>query len=92
MALILSAMFRLAAHRTPNPNSLSDGPRPDPDVLLPPALPAAHSDRPIARHRMKRGLGTAYLGAATVVAVLYPVCRWYRGYKAAHRTGWARFV
>jgi hypothetical protein len=40
----------------------------------------------------KLGLGAAYLAAATVVAILYPVCRWYRSYKAAHRTGWARFV
>jgi uncharacterized membrane protein len=38
------------------------------------------------------GLGAAYLGAALVVAVLYPACRWYRSYKAAHRTGWPRYI
>jgi hypothetical protein len=38
------------------------------------------------------GVAAAYLGAAAVVAILYPLCRWYRGYKAAHRTGWVRFV
>ncbi len=40
----------------------------------------------------KLGLGATYLGAAPVVGLLYPVCRWYRGYKAAHRTGWPRFI
>lgn len=38
------------------------------------------------------GLGAAYLGAALVVAALYPACRWYRGYKAAHRAGWAGYI
>jgi len=28
------------------------------------------------------GVGSAYLGAAAVIALLYPVCAWYRGYKA----------
>jgi uncharacterized membrane protein len=38
------------------------------------------------------GLGAAYLGAAAVVVALYPACRWYRGYKAAHRAGWPRYI
>jgi uncharacterized membrane protein len=38
------------------------------------------------------GLGAAYLGAALVVTALYPACRWYRGYKAAHRGGWPRYI
>ena len=38
------------------------------------------------------GLGAAYLGAAVVVAALYPACRWYRGYKATHRAGWAGYI
>ncbi|HMC95333.1 MAG TPA: heparan-alpha-glucosaminide N-acetyltransferase domain-containing protein [Polyangia bacterium] len=38
------------------------------------------------------GLGAAYLGAALVVAALTPACRWYRGYKAVHRAGWAGYI
>jgi len=38
------------------------------------------------------GLGATYLGAAAVVIVLYPVCRWYRTYKAAHKESWVRFI
>ena len=42
--------------------------------------------------RERLGLGAAYLGAAAVVIALYPACRWYRGYKAAHRDGWPRYI
>ena len=92
MALILSAMFRLAANRTPNPNGLLMvlGQTPMFFYLL--HFPLLIQSARLLGIESKRGLGTAYLGAAAVIAVLYPVCRWYRGYKAAHRTGWARFV
>ena len=92
MALILAAMFRLAAHRTPSPNSLFMvlGQTPMFFYLL--HFPLLVQSARLLGVESKLGLGAAYLGAATVVAVLYPVCRWYRGYKAAHRTGWARFV
>ena len=92
MALILSAMFRLAAHRIPNPNGLFMvlGQTPMFFYLL--HFPLLIQTARLLGIESKRGLGTSYLGAAAVVAVLYPVCRWYRGYKAAHRTGWARFV
>jgi uncharacterized membrane protein len=92
MALLLSAMFRLAAHRTPNPNGLLMvlGQTPMFFYLL--HFPLLIQSARLLGIESKRGLGTAYLGAAAVIAVLYPVCRWYRGYKAAHRTGWARFV
>ena len=92
MALILAAMFRLAAHRTPSPNSLFMvlGQTPMFFYLL--HFPLLIQSARLLGVESKLGLGAAYLGAATVVAVLYPVCRWYRGYKAAHRTGWARFV
>ena len=92
MALILSAMFRLAGNRTPNPNGLLMvlGQTPMFFYLL--HFPLLIQTARLLGIESKRGLGTAYLGAAAVIAVLYPVCRWYRGYKAAHRTGWARFV
>jgi uncharacterized membrane protein len=42
--------------------------------------------------RDKLGLGATYLGALAVLVALYPVCRWYRGFKAAHPQSVARFV
>jgi uncharacterized membrane protein len=92
MALILAAMFRLAAHRAPSPNSLFMvlGQTPMFFYLL--HFPLLVQSAKLLGIQSKLGLGATYLGAATVVAVLYPVCRWYRGYKAAHRTGWPRFV
>jgi len=41
---------------------------------------------------MKMGLGAAYVATAAVLLFLYPCCLWYRGYKASHPGGWARFV
>ena len=38
------------------------------------------------------GLAETYVAAFVAVVVLYPVCRWYRGYKAAHPNGWPRYV
>src|SRR5262249_49701742 len=38
------------------------------------------------------GLAATYLAAAATVVGLYPLCVWYRGYKAAHPTGWARYI
>jgi uncharacterized membrane protein len=38
------------------------------------------------------GLGWTYFGAAAVVALLYPLCRRYGRYKAAHPRGWPRYV
>jgi uncharacterized membrane protein len=40
----------------------------------------------------KGGLPDAYLGGFLAVIVLYPVCMWYRDYKAAHPTGFAQYV
>jgi uncharacterized membrane protein len=92
MAVILSAMFRLAANRTPRPNSLLMvlGQVPMFFYLL--HFPILVQSARLLGLEKKCGVGASYLGAAAVVALLYPLCRWYRGYKAAHRTGWARFV
>ncbi len=38
------------------------------------------------------GLPDAYAGGLGVVALLYPVCIWYRGYKAAHPNGWSQYI
>lgn len=40
----------------------------------------------------KLDLGGTYAFAAVTLAVLYPACRWYRAYKAAHPEGWTRFL
>ena len=42
--------------------------------------------------RDKLGLVSCYVGALATLAVLYPVCRAYRSYKASHPTSLARFV
>jgi uncharacterized membrane protein len=38
------------------------------------------------------GVWSAYAGAAAVVAMLYPVCYWYRSYKSRHAEAWVKFV
>ena len=38
------------------------------------------------------GLGATFLGAAVVVAALYPLCRFYAKYKAAHPDAWTRYI
>jgi uncharacterized membrane protein len=40
----------------------------------------------------KPGLAATYLGAAVTLALLYPLCRVYRRYKAAHPHGWTRYI
>jgi uncharacterized membrane protein len=92
MALILAFMFRLAANRTASPNSLFMvlGQVPMFFYLL--HFPILVQSARLFGIEKEYGAGAAYVGAAAVVAILYPLCRWYRGYKAAHRTGWVRFV
>ena len=92
MALILSVMFRIAEHREASVNGLLVvlGQTPMFFYLLHFPL-LANSSRLLGVHE-KLGLGATYLGAAAVVAFLYPICRWYRRYKAAHRTGWPRYI
>lgn len=38
------------------------------------------------------GLPATYFGAFAILVVLYPACRWFRGYKARHPDGWARYI
>jgi uncharacterized membrane protein len=92
MAMLLAALFHLAARRPARPNSLFMvlGQTPMFFYLLHFALLVQSAK--LLGVQSKLGLGAAYLGAVTVVAILYPACRWYRGYKAQHRTGWPRFV
>jgi uncharacterized membrane protein len=92
MAVILSIMFRIAEHREANVNGLLVvlGQTPMFFYLLHFPL-LVNSARLLGLHP-KLGLGATYLAAAAVIAFLYPLCRWYRRYKAAHRTGWPRYI
>lgn len=38
------------------------------------------------------GLGTTYIVSIVFLALLYPVCRWYRSYKKEHPGGWTSFI
>jgi len=38
------------------------------------------------------GLGATYAAALGALLLLYPACRWFRGFKARHPHGWARYV
>lgn len=40
----------------------------------------------------KFGMASAYIGGLAVTAALYPLCAWYRGFKAAHPNSFARFI
>lgn len=37
-------------------------------------------------------LPAVYMVTAALLVVLYPLCRWYRGYKQAHPGGWRRYI
>lgn len=41
---------------------------------------------------MQRGLGAAYLAALGVLILLYPVCLWFRRFKARRPKGWVRYI
>lgn len=38
------------------------------------------------------GLVATWFGAFAILVVLYPACRWFRGYKTRHPDGWARYI
>lgn len=40
----------------------------------------------------QEGLLATYLAAFAVLAVLLPLCGWYRGYKRAHPLGWPQYI
>ena len=41
---------------------------------------------------MKQGLGAAYLAALAVLVLLYPVCLWFRRFKARRPRSWVRYI
>jgi uncharacterized membrane protein len=90
--LCLSALFAFARARTFRPNGLvlTLGQTPMFFYLL--HFPLLILAARVLGVEGRLGLGAAYLGAALVIVALYPACRWYRGYKAAHRAGWPRYI
>lgn len=41
---------------------------------------------------MQQGLGAAYLAALGVLILLYPLCLWFRRFKAHRPKGWVRYI
>jgi uncharacterized membrane protein len=37
-------------------------------------------------------LGASYAAALGMLTLLYPLCRWFRGFKQRHPRGWARYI
>jgi uncharacterized membrane protein len=40
----------------------------------------------------QHGLIKTYVATLLTLLALYPLCRWYRGYKARHPDGWTRYI
>jgi uncharacterized membrane protein len=92
MALCVAGIMALTKGRAPRPNGLLLvlGQTPMFFYLL--HFPMLVGAARLLGVQSRLGLGATYAGAATVVAVLYPACLWYRKYKAAHRDGWPRYI
>jgi len=92
MALILAALFLVSQMRAPQSGGLlaTLGQTPMFFYLLHYPLLITASRLAGVEHQL--GLLATYAGAASVIALLYPVCRWYRPFKATGRHAWTRYV
>ena len=92
MGLGLAWMFALARRRPAGPNDVLIvlGQTPMFFYLL--HFPLLAGAARVLGIGHKLGLAATYVGAVAVVAVLYPACRWYRGFKASGRHPWTRYV
>jgi peptidoglycan/LPS O-acetylase OafA/YrhL len=92
MALLMAAFFQLTADRAPRGDGwlTTLGRTPMFFYLLHFPLLVGASSVLGVHHQL--GLAATYAGAACVVAVLYPACRWYRPFKASGRHVWTRYV
>jgi len=92
MALIMAGLFLLAEKRPPRSEGLfvTLGQTPMFFYLLHFPLLVKAGELLAVHHQL--GLLATYAGAAAVVAVLYPFCRWYRPFKASGRHAWTRYV
>jgi uncharacterized membrane protein len=92
MALIMAALFRLTSERAPRGDGwlVTLGRTPMFFYLLHFPLLVGASTVLGLHHQL--GLVATYAGAACVVVVLYPACRWYRPFKASGRHIWTRYI
>ena len=92
MALMMAGLFRLSLMRAPRSEGLliTLGQTPMFFYLL--HFPLLVMAGQIVGVYQKLGLVATYVGAAAVVLVLYPPCRWYRSFKASGRHAWTRYV
>jgi uncharacterized membrane protein len=92
MAIILAALFRLSLVRARRPDGwlVTLGQTPMFFYLL--HFPLLIMASRIAGVERQLGLVATYAGAAGVVAILYPLCRWYRPFKATGRHTWTRYI
>jgi uncharacterized membrane protein len=88
----LSGWFALCARRPPKPSNLLLvlGQTPFFFYLL--HFPLLVLSAQWLHIESKLGLGATFIGAAAVIAVLYPACRAYRSYKAAHKHSFVRYI
>jgi uncharacterized membrane protein len=92
MALVLAVLFQISTLRPPRSEGLliTLGQTPMFFYLLHFPLLVLVGRASGVQHQL--GLAATYAGAAGVVIVLYPACRWYRQYKATGRRAWTRYV
>jgi uncharacterized membrane protein len=91
-ALVLAAMYAVEARATPSSTGLLLvlGQTPMFFYLLHIPILVVSANALGVAHKL--GLGATYGFAALTVGALYPACRAYRRYKAAHPDGWTRYV
>jgi hypothetical protein len=89
----LALMMRIEPVIGVRPNGVLPGVRPDGDVLLPRASAGARS----AGHVFRDCAASGICRLPTIVSVimlvlLYPLCRWYRTFKAAHPDSFLKYI
>jgi uncharacterized membrane protein len=92
MAVALAALFQLTLVRAPRSEGLliTLGQTPMFFYLLHFPLLVMAGQLLGVQHQL--GLAATYAGAAGIVIVLYPACRWYREFKATGRHAWTRYI
>ena len=92
MALVMAGLFQLSERRAPRSEGLlvTLGQTPMFFYLL--HFPLLVMAGEVGGVHQQLGLLATYAGAAGVVVVLYPFCRWYRSFKASGRHAWTRYV
>jgi uncharacterized membrane protein len=94
MALILSALFRwqhVLSSETRNRNPVLVFGQTAFFFYIVHILVLEVAARALGMHH-KHGLFASSLATILVLAILYPLCLWYRQYKTAHSGTWVRFI